>query len=1307
MDLRRSDLDGLTRLAELWKATPGAEFEAALKGMDLTSWQDVIQYLRSLGMRENPQIVKMNICLSNDIRITLEGAGVIQAYCRDNRLTGKPFVAMLKENIADATPVELGSYSARAKLKREIPLAADDERVKEVLARWDSLGKHFRNIQRFEFVAPGGIPVRFDISIVRENAGRPARTFQEARVTSTPPRYEAEVELTASRDDTEPSRAAGHIIRGLSWLLQGRQRSYVLVSNAAADNVRDSVSRIFGFPTGEGGNRNRNRNRSGPAPFRYPGPQPATLERRHIAKDVEPGTPNLRKQPGGYNVTDKADGLRCLLYVSDTGRIFLVDGGGRVYATGKQTEPSQAGLVLDGELIRRDRKGATVSHFYAFDILANKGGKTDVTGLPFMVTGAMFGSAAAANTRQAAMASAVSVLSAAAQSVKGVPPAHELQVGMKTFRTAMGDGIFTDCVASVLSDAASAPYNTDGLIFTPNASPLPLARGTWMEQLKWKPPHENTIDFLVIVDRERGKDGMPTAVEAIGTKYREDSGQTVRYKTLRLFVGSNRDVAFADPRRTVLNEEPLPTTLDEGEWHEVEFRPTDPRDPMAAVCYVGISEGILDPAGATAAASTLDTDSDVIRCTRTGDIIQSDMIVEMAYHPERAPGWRWEPVRVRHDKTERWLAQQAGVGRKGGTMNADWVANSIWNSIHNPITEKSIITGIVEQCAAPVALVAPISYSVRRAPARDLMKVQCLRNFHNDFVKRQILLRKTLTPGATLCDLAMGRGDDIGRWIAAPAGFVFGCDVIAAHLNDPEDGAYRRLLNKMVAMGGRDRVPRMVFAQADAARHLQTGEAGLTPEDQSLLQQVFAMGGPGATGFDVVSCMFAIHYMFRDENTLAGFLTNLADTVKVGGYFIGCGFDGDAVARMMAASDGNSVVGRDGRSESWVMTKRYGAGIGASVPPSAAGLGLAVDVDFISLGETHTEYLVSWPYLQAKLAEVGLELLTAEETAALGLPASSQMFGDTWSIADATGETYAMTEAIRRYSFLNRWWIFKRRSERRPAPPLDVPAPPALLTEVIPLTETGIGAPEEGGAPAPAVVAAAAGAGTEAPSAQDLIELEDAAEAAEAVSVSKEYLINPATKKPDLRLGPELANWPRYMALGTPVEIADAADASIKYPSVEAAIAAAKYQRATNKPELGAQLFRVEGAVHQKFEKDREKLIATGAPEEALEKTYDDQLSMTRIVSGAAKMKAYKAEWNKAAWDAQKEEVYQTYLKQRYEVDERFREMVNAIKAKDGQILFVNGTDPTELGVGVRIDGSIAGGENKIGKWMMALSGGI
>jgi hypothetical protein len=154
------------------------------------------------------------------------------------------------------------------------------------------------------------------------------------------------------------------------------------------------------------------------------------------------------------------------------------------------------------------------------------------------------------------------------------------------------------------------------------------------------------------------------------------------------------------------------------------------------------------------------------------------------------------------------------------------------------------------------------------------------------------------------------------------------------------------------------------------------------------------------------------------------------------------------------------------------------------------------------------------------------------------------------------------------------------------------------------------------------------------------------------------------------------------------------------YPSVEAAIAAAKLQVATDKPELGPQIFRVEGALHQKFQREREMLVGN---EEALKKSVDDQVGQTRTLSGNAKIKSFKAVWNQEAWDVRKEEVYKTYLAERYRVDERFRRMVLAAKATEKELMLVNGKDYNELGVGLRADGSLAGGDNKVGKWISGL----
>jgi hypothetical protein len=423
--------------------------------------------------------------------------------------------------------------------------------------------------------------------------------------------------------------------------------------------------------------------------------------------------------------------------------------------------------------------------------------------------------------------------------------------------------------------------------------------------------------------------------------------------------------------------------------------------------------------------------------------------------------------------------------------------------------------------------------------------------------------------------------------------------------------------------------------------------------------------------------------MFSDENTLAGFLGNLADTIKVGGHFIGCAADGDAIARMFAAADGEpTLTGRDGRSDTWQMTKRYGSAVGSTVPPSAAGLGLAVDVDFMANGITYTQYLISWPYLQAKLSECGLELV------------SSQMFSDTWTQAEAVGDVYAMTDAIRRLSVLNRWWIFKRVSDRRPAPPRG-PVAKAVLTEMKPaeLESTSNAAPTF-------MSAIPEGEGE-----VDATEKIDMGEEVDVGKESKEYIVDPSIRASDGRLDPSLADWSRYLSLGMPVDLVDISDPSVVYPSIEAAIASAKYQLSTNLPKKGPELFNKMGSIHQKAEAARANLRSTGGLQEAIDKSYDDEVTDIRLQSGKNKItKSYKGEWNVDAWNAQKEGVYRAYIKQRYLKDSRFKAMIDAIKAKGGKILYANGTSAdNEMGVGI-VDGKSVGGQNRIGGWMLELS---
>ena len=66
---------------------------------------------------------------------------------------------------------------------------------------------------------------------------------------------------------------------------------------------------------------------------------------------------------------------------------------------------------------------------------------------------------------------------------------------------------------------------------------------------------------------------------------------------------------------------------------------------------------------------------------------QDNMVVEFRWEDKLDRGWQWVPIRVRYDKT----SELRNGGKNFG--NAYHVANSNWQSIHNPITNKIITTG--------------------------------------------------------------------------------------------------------------------------------------------------------------------------------------------------------------------------------------------------------------------------------------------------------------------------------------------------------------------------------------------------------------------------------------------------------------------------------------------------------------------------------------------------------------------------------------------------------------------------------------
>ena len=101
LELQAAEKAAIDSLWAAWEASDkmNTEIEASLKTLDYSGFVNIIRHLRQIGLKEEPQIPKLNIMVAGNLRFTLLGEGVIQAYCRDNTLKGKPFHVVLKEKI--------------------------------------------------------------------------------------------------------------------------------------------------------------------------------------------------------------------------------------------------------------------------------------------------------------------------------------------------------------------------------------------------------------------------------------------------------------------------------------------------------------------------------------------------------------------------------------------------------------------------------------------------------------------------------------------------------------------------------------------------------------------------------------------------------------------------------------------------------------------------------------------------------------------------------------------------------------------------------------------------------------------------------------------------------------------------------------------------------------------------------------------------------------------------------------------------------------------------------------------------------
>jgi len=1291
MDISQDNFRLINKFVQDWSKDRKLELETTFGVggvLDSTTFLQIAQRLRNKGFEVIPQDDRLSILTPNHIRLSLQGLGVLQSYCKDDTLQGKAFSAMFKDRAFPDSNVDLREYDIRFKVRREEELSNDDPRVVALLTNWERQKKSFRLIRRWSFRGRG---IRIDMSMVRQTPSQPTGEFQwvtsflQRNVLKEMPRYEVEVELLHDTEYTDTAdKALKALISGVGEVQRAIQKNSLLIRNSVANKVRQEYQLLVGTE-------------------RFRGVNPVTLEVKNMTEEVVESVPNIRS---GFNVTDKADGLRAMGFVDKEGELYLIDMSMKVYRTGLKNKKCAESLV-DGEWVTLSKYGNSINHYLIFDAYYY-GGK-NVSGQPFITFKDDVLDKEGDNRYNKMRDWFDNWKDGTEVIAKGVTEDNKLIVALKRFEfaTAGNSSIFKGC-ATVLD--TTRIYHTDGLILTSNTQPIPDRAGVrWNYQFKWKPAKDNTVDFLINYERDPN---YPT-IDKITTTIHPSSENTIQFKTMRLYVGSDKDQAFDNPRATILLQKDIPKEKGGGKYKPTLFNPVEFPDTMANTCNISIE---TDPETGEEYCSTEDSKEPIL----------DRSVVEMRYDPTREPGWRWVPMRVRHDKTERL---QRAVSKRGptnysGTMNDEGTATSVWNSIHNPVTETMIRSGLEEPTEEEMrALIKSREstigkvYYERKAPQENIALVKGLQDFHNKYIKNELLLKRTLRGGNKhLLDLACGKGGDLFKWLYNRARYVVGVDNAGDNITDPVNGAYKRYLDAIIEFGY-NRVPKMAFVIGNSAKDLVNGEAGATPEERDILRSIFGkfnpegpvpkyiesvMAGSFRAGADVAACMFALHYFFENKEMLDGFLKNLSETVKIGGYFIGCCFDGDKVFNLLRGMEkGRSKVGKEGDVPIWTITKDYDK---EDLIPDDDSLGLGIDVEFISIGTPHKEYLVPFELLKKKLAQIGFALLEQKDLAEFSLSYSTNTFDVSYGMAVKAGKKFVMPDSVKEFSFLNRWFIFKRMGE--------VELPKITLAELSEVSNTAAAA-----APTPVEVA----------------EEGEGEEEEEEGTVEKEATVSetgaklPARDKKfaeseifrfgvDARQadilgvkddkGKKDVNVGRWLGLAAPFPIPDPDDVAIKYPTVEHYLAAMKLKLASNKPQLAKDLMSTSGRIHQDFAlKRRAESVKPESPRDfelLADEAADVRKKMTKTY-----LNQYRVAFDDTKWIPIKDKVLMDALQYRWEHDKRFRDAVEAARSAGKYLLYSTkiAAVASELGGTRSLASSMIEGENKVGRIIMELAG--
>jgi hypothetical protein len=1018
------------------------------------------------------------------IRLELEGADMIEIYCKTNSFEALKHTPASHKKIKfmQKQPIKIGmmisgekkeyidypDFDFRISSQNELsfPITSDADNIRKIIGTWNPTKKFFRCMNRTRFSNPDSI-VFVDVSIVKSNRtynnsknALLCQTIQEANIFHNPEKYEIELELNnqkiteimdnyTGRIDSFVQKVIQEIRKCIRIVLTGLQGTPYPISYVEQEEIlKEYMTRITPILSNED---NIKISKYPIKPY-FVGPSSITLQTIHVAMNQDSSIPNIALD---YTVTEKADGERALLYISKNGKIYMIRTNLSIVFTGAITETKECwDSLLDGEYIAYNKTKTFLNLFAAFDIyyIGSRKNGSSVRELAFCTNNITLDET---QFRLPLLEKFIQKLNI--QSIVGKDATCIFQIRSKTFYKGLDSIIPKESEDIPLSEQTifqaseiiwnrkeNYEYVIDGLIYTPMNTGVGSdkvgkahelgKKFTWDRSFKWKPPHYNTIDFLV--NTKKDKYGKEIISNKIILDDKGEISSILQYKTLILKCGFNPKIhkyvnAFSDVLFNRSNAKKQGKDEEEEKGYQpVPFQPTSPYDKDACFCNV-----LLE-------------DQQYMR-TSENEIFQDNMIVEFSFDTtikETETAWKWVPLRVRFDKTSELRANKNNFG------NDYTVANNNWHSIHFPITEKMIIG---QDMITTSDLDDTVYYNRKD---KDSVETQALKDFHNLFVKRYIINKiakylheKMHVSSILLIDYAVGKCGDLPKWIEADIKFIFGIDISKDNIMNARDGACVRYLNKKkekpnLLLNG-------VFLHGNSSLNiLSTQKAFYTEQEKEVAKAIFGQGGIdaakniaeeyvgiGRDKFHISSCQFAMHYFFENNKTLHSFLRNLTECTRVNGFFIGTCYDGKRVFDLLRNKlKGQSIRLDKNGKKIFEITKEYANEL-EIFPDNEKSIGIPIYVYQETIDKTFMEYLVNFQYFDTLMENYGFVNLNKAENESIGFinSISNGSFEQLFHVIEkesrnkslpssSYGKSLQMSKEEKTISFLNRYFVYKK-----------------------------------------------------------------------------------------------------------------------------------------------------------------------------------------------------------------------------------------------------------------------------------------